>query len=607
MSRASKTSESIPQQAGFFGIFIAALLILAACLWNYWYLIIETNDRIPERFQALVPSSSAFKEYEQKLQIGIYDSASTRRLYRAVRFDYSRVMATWENFLRSIGFAHRQFFKIDEIKQFDLVILPFTSCLSDYESDQIKEFVSEGGSLFMTGAVGSRHEDGIWRDEPVFGDIVGARFVGNANPSPLGPARLELNRNLPVSLRWTPRKSLEIPTYNEVLVTRPIGTRMKTVATAPYYRGEDSFDMLTAFCYGHYLGGRIAWSGFRIGAFQTGDETAERAFRELFSNVLAHLTDRPRVVTPTWPEDKSAAMATIVKVPEEDPYRFVAEATQQKRPVSLLVTPREVRQLGEHAGLGSLDIEWILHLDEGYMDTLQSPAPGWLEGLRAQVGESLNAEIQGVKIDGLRSREAALLALGAGFSYLLAPPTNNIEEYPEIYASSRKAGPLESPTVLSLAPYRTTVPESISPTDCFFVLLDGDRYLETDEFKPEGVSPSDVWFTLPIEIVNWRSDRNSVVMNEQFLPNDRLSLSISNGSYTEFTDFPFTIRFDRPVEKVNIWPKAVGLKPPKLLSRKGQNWTFLIEKFQPGRTLEYIFTPLGEGEEASTPVAFQVE
>jgi len=593
MSQNGKKSKEIPRQAGFFGVFIGALLILGFCSWNYWYLLLETNDRLPESFQSVFPKNQVLSGYTDPVSIGVYDSAATRRVYRTMRFDYGRVLSSWGDFLRRLGLPYSEFLRIDQIDNYDLVILPFTSCLSDYEADRIKNFIADGGAVFMTGAVGSRFEDGSWRDEPIFGDIVGGRFVGNANPSPKGPARLELNRNLTVSLSWTPRKSLTIPPYNEVLVIRPIGTRMEIVARAPYYRGDGSYDNLVAFCYGPYLDGQFAWSGFRIGAYPTGDETAERAFRELFSNVIGMLADRPRVTTTTWPDEKMAALGLVIEVNDGLSLRLMNKISKTETPVSLLVSPREVKQLAESPGIRTMNVEWILHLETEYLTTVSSTPNLWLNKLKARTESLLGSKIFGVAFENLRLRQAAELALDAGFSYLLSPPTENIQEYPEIYASKRPMGPLEVPQVLSLAPYQRTLPKSLNPTDCILVMLTEDEFLEEEDLLSfAGNKKDDIWTTHPIDIVNWRSDRNSVVMDREFLPNDRLRLRMSNGSYSVFPQFPFTIHFKKTVSDVAIWPKAVGVPPPKVLSKSPTSWTFAIENFQSGRTLEYIFTPI---------------
>mgnify|MGYP006282969117 FL=1 len=515
-----------------------------------------------------------------------------------MRFDYGAVISAWDLFLRRLGFAYEGFYRIDRIGEFDLVILPFSSCLSDYEAERIKDFVARGGRVFLTGAVGSRFADGRWRDEPVFGDIVGARFVGNANPSPRGPARITLNRELPVSLRWTPRSVLEIPTYNQVLVVRPIGRRMNIVGRTPFAVGEESFEDLTAFCYGPYLQGRVAWSGFRIGAFPTGDEIAKRAFRELFANTIAWLTDRPRVTTPLWPDGNRAALGLAVDASAGSALRLFSRVSESEHPVGILVTPREAREFASLPGVGGLrNVEWIVHLDREYLAALSSTPEDWLLRLRERIGAALDAPVRGILYESGDTRRVARLALGAGFSYLLAPPTDGILEYPEIFASRRPLGPFEAPVTLALAPFREFLPERFEPTACSFVILESEEYLAAeDPLAFAGDRRGEVWVARPGEIVDWRSDRNSVVMDEQFLPGRRLRLRISNGSYSTFRDFPFRIRFRDPATEVSIWPKAVGLDPPETVSRDGDTWTFAIGRFGSGRTLEYIFTPLEPGE-----------
>ncbi|MBC2600547.1 hypothetical protein J3R74_001109 [Puniceicoccus vermicola] len=602
MTAPRRTSDLIPSQAGFKGTFLAGILILGFCVWNYWYLILETNDRVPTDLEVVIPQLAEVQLYENEIRVGVYDSAATRMHYRQMRFDYGSVLSSWKDFLENMGLAYDPFLKIENISDYDIVILPFTACLSDYEARVIKEYVGNGGRLFMTGTVGSRFEDGDWRDEPVFGDIVGARFVGNANPSPKGPARLSLNRDLPVSLRWTPRRSLVIPSYNEVLVIRPIGSRMNIVAKAPYYRRDETYDELVAICYGPYLKGEIVWSGVRIAAAPSGDETAERAFRELFVNMMVWLADRPRVTTSTWPEKKKGALGLVVEFPEKSPLRLLSKIQKTEQPIGVLVSPQQANQLVDLPGVDQLDVEWILHLDPAFLKSNEFEEMGAkLRSLKARVEKTLNTTLSGVMVDGMRPRDMASIALDAGFVYLLSPPTDGIEEYPEIFASVRRKGPFEAPEVLSLAPFREKLPEQISPTDCFFVVLPAEDFLELKTpLKFTGLDDQkELWKAFPREIVNWRSDRNSVVMDEEFLPNDRLRLRISNGSYTEFHQFPFSIGFGGSIEKVLIWPKAVGQPPPDLVSKKNGDWHFSIDRFRPGMTLEFIFTPLKEGETPS--------
>ncbi|MGE9291551.1 MAG: hypothetical protein ACQKBT_11205, partial [Puniceicoccales bacterium] len=368
-------------------------------------------------------------------------------------------------------------------------------------------------------------------------------------------------------------------------MVRPIGSRMKVVARAPYYQQDETYDDLVAICYGRYLKGRIAWSGVRIGASPSGDETAERAFRELFANMIVWLTDRPRITTPTWPGNCEAALGLVLEAPESSALRFFAKIKEIDHPLGMLVTPKQAREFSEIPGIESLPVEWILHIDSDYLHLVEEAENSDnLKITKRRVEEMLRTVVAGVRVDDVRSRDVANLALEAGFSYLLAPPTDGIEEYPEIYASMREMGPLEAPVVLSLAPFRESLPERISPTDCFFVLLPAETFLDTPlPLRFPGIEENqELWMTYPAEIVNWRSDRNSVVMDQEFLPDDRLRLRISNGSYTEFHQFPFTIGFGDEIEEVLVWPKAVGQAPPDLVSRNQGNWSYEIERFRPG-------------------------
>jgi len=585
-------SAEIPPQNRFLGVLIAAVIIVGLCCWNYWYLIIETNDRVPPELAPLVERETGATVARDDVRIGVFESLTTRRFFREMDFDYSGVLKEWNDFLRSLGFTFNDFARIEQIEDFDVVIFPFSSCLSEYEARRIKEYIAAGGAVLMTGAVGSRFNDGRWRDQPVYGDIIGARFVGNANPSPQGPARLQLNRQTPVSLRLNPRSIIDIPVYNQVLVVRPFGSRMESVATTVFSAGEGRTETLTAFNVGPYLQGKVAWSGFRLGSHPAGNETIERAVKELFTNTIAWLADRPRVSTPLWPAGYQAALALVVDAESESRLRLLTRIAAVGKPVGVLVAPHEARSFADLPGAKDLDIEWILHIDREFLTAVSEKPTGWLTGVRQRMESIFGKPVHGIRYEALTSRQAAEEALEGGFSYLLAPPSETIEEYPEIYTSRRMLGPLESPEVLSLAPFRTSLPESSEPTDCDFVLLTVDEFLASANLQTRlGEREGFLWVTTPSQIVAWRADRNSVVMNEEFLPGNRLRLNISNGSYREFENFPFRVHFQEPVESVAVWPKAVGVPPPEVLSGEGRDWTFAIRNFRSGRTLEYIFTP----------------
>lgn len=599
MSGMKRASDYVPRQAGVGGVLLAGILILGFCVWNYWYLILETNDRIPRDLEPFIPQVAEVRQDEVDTRVGVYNSASTQRFYQRMDFRYASILDSWRDFLRSLGLPYDDFYQIDKIRDYDLVILPFTSCLSDYEAGVIKSFVAGGGRLFMTGTVGARDEEGTWRDVAIFSDLVGARFIGNANPTPLGPASLQLNRDLPISLRWTPRRSIEIPSYNEVLVLRPVGNRMKIVASVPFYRDDETFEMLPAFCYGPYLKGRIAWSGVGIASAPNNDPTARRAFGEMFANVIVWLAQKPSVTTPTWPFGKEAALAILVDATGISPLRLLAMIDELDRPLGVLVNPKQANDFAKISGIGNFDIEWILNVDGEYFDILKSSEGlSGLSNLKHRVEESLNTKVRGVRVPGMKPRDIARQSVREGFEYLLAPPTDGIDSFPEIFASVRNLGPLEAPDVISLAPYQSGLPAKISPTDCFFVLLNAEQLSGiTPPLRFRGVDEDrDLWVPFPRDIVAWRANRNAVVMNEEFLPDNRLRVSISNGSYSEFYGFPFSINFGESVEEVLVWPKAVGQPKPELISKVGGVWSYSISRFRPGMTLEYIFTPRAGAE-----------
>jgi hypothetical protein len=67
----------------------------------------------------------------------------------------------------------------DRLNDYRLVILPGQCCMSDYEIDQVKQYLLNGGRVLITGHSGLMNEVGISRDSWPFEDVFGAAIQPN--------------------------------------------------------------------------------------------------------------------------------------------------------------------------------------------------------------------------------------------------------------------------------------------------------------------------------------------------------------------------------------------------------------------------------------------
>ncbi len=576
------------------------LLIVCLAILNYRHLVIETNDEVPEMLAPVVRlTQDPELLFSSTLRIGLFDSASTRAFSRSVRSDYPGLLAQWRDFLQSQSLAVTLFQDMAEASQFDLVVLAETVCLSEEESLHVKNYLVRGGNVFMVGAVGSRDENGQWTDAHLFGDVVGMRFAGNANATP-GRVTMTLNGNLPVAPDWTPRSQVTMQSFNPVLTGKMVENRSTVVATVPYADPSQPNVILPmpVLCYGHYLSGRFAWSGFSPEVTQSDvPSTSREAIRELFGNVVGWLTGAPKVRTDVWPQGKATAAAAVVLLsdPHSDEWERMLRSGITRFPVTLAVAwnaldgyEQRLRELGTHVDLA-------IAIDEHYLE--EHRLRGRLTNLRmlARKIRTLSGhETIGLLVKNLPAHDFAAEAIHAGYRYILSEPVGDIEDYPEILMTRRTQGWLRQPEKIVLAPYRTSWiggSSARSLTVVFDAARDSGNMRQFADWMEH--NQQRIWQATVLEICQWRSSRNAVAMARQFLSGGRLRVRLTNGSYQDMHQFAFSVEFPEEYRDVDIWAKAIGLEVPYKTSEKdGRVWHFVIHQIQPGRTLEYVITPV---------------
>lgn len=590
-------TRGIPFQSSL-GLFVlcAAVLIFLA-VYNYRVLVLETNDRVPPILQPVMQFTGVERTVEtHPARVGIFDSLSTRRFFREMNVNHSESVRSWLSFTNRLGLDASTFQSVDELSSFDIVILPETVSLSAYETRQLKSFIAGGGGIFLVGAVGSRDETGRWQTLPFFGDIVGMRFVGNANPSPLGPARLAIENQAEISLSWTPRQQITVPSYNQVLVGRIVEQRATPVVKTAFFQADDQPLRLSAFAYGPYLSGRFVWSGFNLSPQGPNDATGERAIDELFSESLIWLSNLPRVRTPVWPRGNDQALSLVLKLEPADLPRLenFRNSRLADMPVTLLIPSARMDEYAKALGPLPTGVEVALQVSQDSLRHYADPndAGVWLRTQRERASRLFGREVYGLRMYRVSPRVYSRVALRSGFTYFLAEPTGEIEDFPEIFATARLEGLLRPPRKIAFAPFQNFQPDEEGRPSGIVLVNFGELFGPEPKFTAgDLLRDNAVWLSTVAENVRWRTVRNAVVMDREFLPGGRLRINLSNGSYETLEDFPFLVTLPRATQSVAVWPKAVRMRAPQSREVEPGLWEFSLDEFVGGRTYEFILTP----------------
>lgn len=225
-------------------------------------------------------------------------------------------ISVWDQLLRQVS-RDGLIYNIDDesalnqrLNDYDIVMLPGAICLSDVQMRRLREYVNQGGGLFITWAPGSRTENGEWRgysfvEELMDGAIAeSGRLVGE-------PASIYLRSNAPGTFDIPPGYRLRFalnhsPLYlipkNEVTVSGYLEDVVYADKDLTRIRREPIFVTRE-----YPRGGRIAWIGANLDGLQIDPINWEQA-RNLTWGLLQWITGGAQVSISPWPQGKQAAV-----------------------------------------------------------------------------------------------------------------------------------------------------------------------------------------------------------------------------------------------------------------------------------------------------------
>jgi peptidoglycan/xylan/chitin deacetylase (PgdA/CDA1 family) len=224
-----------------------------------------------------------------------------------------------DNFYRWELFLMQNKFKYDIIKDDDLesglsddyslLILPAAKCLSEKEFLSIKEFMSDGNSVFSTWSMGVYTTEGKWNGWENLEQLFGFNFVSEI-PEKEGSRIHSIFGGTPVSTNIPAGFRLQVTTFD-----KPIEVRINSSNTLPIghwqnslipFEGKNEIDNTTSAVYGNFGKGNFVWLGFEFSAV-VGSKQHQEVANYLLKNIINWLTDDLIVQIETWPNGKQSA------------------------------------------------------------------------------------------------------------------------------------------------------------------------------------------------------------------------------------------------------------------------------------------------------------
>jgi len=608
---------SIKGRIGTFGNLILGLLFLILCVYLAFLLLKNFYGELQMPSKPLLTGL-----VEGKSKIAILKSTYTKLNIPELAEWQNANLAEWENYLRNRRLVYRVITSKDletGIKGYNLLILPSAFSLSEKEKSAIRKFLSAGGGVLATGALGARNEEGEWQGWTFLSSLFGVEVTGEIGQKNKVSASLTLKANSPLSRHIPPGFRLEVTTYDRPLVVKAVEPRTSPLGYWYDFRAFPDLpfmeiDKNCGLVYGEYRQGRFVWVGFELGAV-VGAKFHQVVWDRLLSNSISWLRKEPVAWLNPWPcADKEAKAAVVFVCDAEHRYLHALNALRVLNnqgisgtfflvPEEAVNNPQATKTLAEYGEIGLHGV--AVYRWQPYEEQFT----------RLKKGKELIEDLTGKKVWGFRPPEElydsstikALMELG--FDYICADSLQD-RTCPSLIGIRKK-------TLLTLpkaerGDYELLIKDSLRDTMEIFNALQNDflriydvqgayfllyhsHLLCTEKNIPalkrfvEFCKGKSVWFATCKEIADWWQGFDNVFVNAKRRGRSRIVLNISNNSSIMVKDIRLFIAPPQPVRTVSIKAELVGVKIPQYeLSDDGKVVVLKINSLKPHSNQTYF-------------------
>ena len=590
--------------------FLVFLLIVKNIYGNY-----ELKEIIPTK------NNLKFLSDQKKNKVAILYSKYTEIMLPAGITWLRDNVDTWKKFVSNDKLEYDiisdQSIELGEHFEYKLIVLPGSKSLSDRELMQLKKYIENGGSVFVTGGPATFSDLGKWRGWDFFKEVFGMNFNKEIKPEEFYKVHTLLG-NLPITAQIPTGYALKIATWDRPIYAEVLEPRTTQVSFWYDFRREaglvrEEIQKSAGIAYGTYGKGRFVWFGFELTSV-IGIQQDWIYFEKLVNNSINWLTYQPTAFVKDWPGQYDAALV-IVPTIKEQPQNYVnlnVALGNSKNQVTYFVDPillsREkdlVRSISRKGDIGAIVDIGFLESQEDTVNKLYSKEVQsstfklFSDSLQKITGKKVNAVMP---MNGYYDENTLQATAQRDFEFIVTDSLTD-RSVPDIQIRGSKPIMIITKTarddyevVKNYGLINTEFQRYTYEEDVDRLLFEGGLYVfkvhSEYQLQPQFASVikdiltyaknKKMWITSLKDLQSWWQHKLNVEVRYETRSARRISVELNNPRDEQAEGLTFQVNFNKRVKNIQISSDIINTKIPKYrLSNDGQVLYFYLDSMKP--------------------------
>ncbi|MEW6702198.1 MAG: hypothetical protein AB1298_05720, partial [Bacteroidota bacterium] len=590
------------------------------------FLLIVKNIYGNFALQEILPTKNNLKIFsnDKKEKAAILYSRYTENMLPSGSTWLRDNVDTWKKFIKNAKMDYDvisdQTIELGRHFDYKLIVLPGSKSLSDKQLVQLKRFVENGGSLFVTGGPATYSDEGKWRGWDFFTEVFGMKFNKEIKPEESYKVHT-LRGNLPITAQIPTGYALKIATWDRPIYAEVLEPRTTQVSFWYDFRREaglvrEEIQKSAGIAYGAYGRGRFVWYGFELNSV-LGVQKDYIFFEKLFNNSVNWLIYQPTAYVKDWPAPYETALLFIPTVKEHaknifNLYNIInfnqIPATFFVDPNVAISNPNMVKSLAQKGDIGAIiDIGFL----ESTADTVNKLFSKEVQFSSLKFAADTLSKIAGKKVKAIMPLNGyyddnTLQAMAAQNYEFLVTDSLTDRSVPEIRLRNNKPIIIITKTARDdyevVRNYGLVNPEFQRYTyeeDIDRVLFEGGLYVfkvHTEyQLLPQYAQVirdvlryaknKNMWITSLKELQLWWMRRQGVEVRYETRSKRRIAVELTNPRNERVEKLVVQVNFNKKIKNIEVSSDIINTKIPKYkMDSDLQTIYFYLEKMEPHET-----------------------
>ncbi len=530
----------------------------------------------------------------------------------------------WKKFIRgskvSYDVISDQDIELGEHFSYKLIILPGSKSMSDREIMQLKRYLENGGSIFVTGGPATFSNEGKWRGWDFFKEVFGMSFNREIKPEESYKVHT-LRGNLPLTAQIPTGYALKVATWDRPIYAEVLEPRTTQVSFWYDFRREaglvrEEIQKSAGIAFGSYGKGRFVWYGFEISSV-VGVQKDYIYFEKLFNNSVNWLIYQPTAFVKDWPSEYDAAMIIIPTI-KEQPWNinnFISmmgkDAGKQTYFIDSKVgmsNPSLVKFIGSKGSLGSIVDLGFIESQEDTINKLFSKEVQYssLKQVKDNFKKSSNKDcLATMPLNGYYDDNTIQSMVSLDYQFLVTDSLTD-RSVPEVRIRNDKPVMIITKTarddyevVRNYGLTNTAFQSYTYEEDIDRVLFEGGLYVfkvHTDYQLQQTYLPvvqdvinyaksKKLWITSLPELQKWWMRRQGVEVRYESRSKRRMAVEFTNPRDERVEELVIQVNLNKKVKNVDVSSDIINTRIPRYkLSDDSQVLYFFLSRMEPHET-----------------------